>query len=254
MNKHKFDGKATLYAAYRPTYSNRLIDDLTADLPQDAAIADIGSGTGKLTELLLDRGYVVFAVEPNADMRAAAEKSLGSRPLFRSVDASAEHTTLPYAGVSLVTAAQSFHWFDCNAFRSECIRILRPGGEVALIWNGYDEQAPATIALEETLLRHCPEFKGFRGGVRLARTFDDFFESYTTTTYPGSVVYDREAFLGRSLSSSYALAENDAGYGDYIAALNGYFDKFSIDGSLSLPLIAVCHKGEPKTSVAKTTR
>ena len=148
--------------------------------------------------------------------------------------------------MELVTAAQAFHWFDRDAFRKECRRILAPGGEVALIWNGYDETSAEAIELEEILHRYCPLFKGFRGGVRLARSFDDFFESYTTKTYPSAVTYDRDAFVGRSLSSSYALTQSDGKYEEYIAALNGYFDEFSENGVLTLPLIAVCHKGTPK--------
>lgn len=246
MNEHKFDGKAELYAAYRPSYASGLIDDLVEDLPKGAKVADIGSGTGKLTELLLARGMNVFAVEPNDDMRAAAEKAFGGNALFCSVPASAERTTLPDGKMELVTAAQAFHWFDRDAFRKECRRILTPGGEVALIWNGYDETSAEAISLERILHRYCPLFKGFRGGVRLARSFDDFFGSYTTKTYPGAVAYDRDAFVGRSLSSSYALTQSDGKYDEYIAALNGYFDGFSENGILTLPLIAVCHKGIPK--------
>ena len=246
MNEHKFDGKARLYAAYRPSYASGLIDDLVEGLQKGAKVADIGSGTGKLTELLLARGMNVFAVEPNDDMRAAAEKAFGGNALFCSVPASAESTTLPDGKMELVTAAQAFHWFDRDAFRKECRRFLIPGGEVALIWNGYDETSAEAIELEEILHRYCPLFKGFRGGVRLARSFDDFFGSYTTKTYPGSVAYDRAAFIGRSLSSSYALTPSDDGYDEYLAALNAYFDEFSKDGVLTLPLIAVCHKGIPK--------
>lgn len=95
MNEHKFDGKARLYAAYRPSYASGLIDDLVEDLPKGAKVADIGSGTGKLTELLLARGMNVFAVEPNDDMRAAAEEAFDGNALFCSVAASAESTTLP---------------------------------------------------------------------------------------------------------------------------------------------------------------
>ena len=247
MNEHKFDGKAQLYAAYRPSYAKELIDDLTAGLPEGAKVADIGSGTGKLTELLLARGLTVFAVEPNADMRAAAEKSLGVNALFRSVAASAEHTSLPDGEVALVTAAQAFHWFDRDAFRRECLRILAPGGKAALIWNGYDESSAEAISLGKILHRYCPSFKGFRGGVRLARSFDDFFDEYATKTYPGAASYDRAAFIGRSLSSSYALTPGDAGYDEYLAALNTYFDEFSKRGVITLPLTAVCHKGTPKT-------
>ena len=84
---------------------------------------------------MLERGWTVYGVEPNDDMRKEAEKRLSAFPRFHSVAGTAERTGLPGASVDLVTAAQSFHWFDAAAFKRECRRILSGGGKVALIWN-----------------------------------------------------------------------------------------------------------------------
>ena len=82
-------------------------------------IADIGSGTGFLSELFLKNGNRVFGVEPNEAMRQAGEEYLASYDGFASIDGSAEATTLDDASVDFVTAGQAFHWFDQTAARRE---------------------------------------------------------------------------------------------------------------------------------------
>ena len=102
--------------------------------PSDV-VADVGSGTGILTALLLDHGNTVHAVEPNAAMAAEATARLGGNPRFHAVAGRAEATGLPDASCDVVTAAQAFHWFDIDPTRREFRRILRPGGAVVLVWN-----------------------------------------------------------------------------------------------------------------------
>ncbi len=77
-----------------------------------SVVADLGSGTGILSELLLKNGNLVFGVEPNAEMRAAGETLLAGYPRFRERRATAEATTLADCSVDFITAGQAFHWFD----------------------------------------------------------------------------------------------------------------------------------------------
>jgi SAM-dependent methyltransferase len=93
----RFSNRVDTYVRARPSYPPEVLDLLAEHcgfVPQ-AAVADVGSGTGILTRLLLGRGATVFAVEPNAAMRAAAEGGLGGEPGFRTIAAAAEATTLP---------------------------------------------------------------------------------------------------------------------------------------------------------------
>ena len=96
-------------------------------------IADVGSWTGILSEMFLERGNRVFGVEPNEEMRKAGERLLERYPNLTSVAGTAEDTTLVTRSVDLVVAGQAFHWFDATRSRGEFARILRAGGWVALV-------------------------------------------------------------------------------------------------------------------------
>ena len=158
-----FTGLSGVYHKYRPGYPDVCFDALLRESGLNAGdtAADIGSGTGLFTRGLLARGLRVFAVEPNADMRRTSDEALSSYPGFVSVAAPAEHTELPSGSVKLVTAAQSFHWFDAAAFAAECRRILTPDGHAALIWNSRDISHPMIRENEEICRQYCPAFAGF---------------------------------------------------------------------------------------------
>ena len=134
-NTTRFTDRVDDYVRYRPGYPDVLFATLrdVAGLSAHAIIADVGSGTGISTSHLLRAGWDVFAVEPNAAMRAAAERAQGGNPHFHSVEGRAERTTLAPASVDAVTAAQAFHWFDLDEARAEFVRILKPPQWAALI-------------------------------------------------------------------------------------------------------------------------
>jgi ubiquinone/menaquinone biosynthesis C-methylase UbiE len=130
---HRFSNRVDDYVKYRPSYPREAIDFLLdLGLNQESRIADVGSGTGILTELLLEHVGQVYAIEPNDEMRAAAVARLGVHDRFVSVAATAEVTTLPNRSVDLVTAAQAFHWFDTTRSLAEFRRILRSPGRLCL--------------------------------------------------------------------------------------------------------------------------
>ena len=108
----RFGDRADNYAKFRPGYPDPMLGFLLDVVSQPAVVADIASGTGILTRQLLDKGYELYAVEPNGPMRSVAERTLSGRPRFHSVRGTAETTTLPDGAVDLITCAQAFHWFD----------------------------------------------------------------------------------------------------------------------------------------------
>ncbi len=133
----RFTDRMEDYVRYRPSYPPQVLETLRDEcgLTRASVIADIGSGTGILTRLLIDHGNQVFGVEPNEAMRARAEASLAQFPGFVSVPAAAEQTALEPGSIDLITAAQAFRWFAATPCRLEFRRILRPGGWIVLIWN-----------------------------------------------------------------------------------------------------------------------
>jgi SAM-dependent methyltransferase len=159
-----FSPRVADYDASRPDYPEALFVALRDRVPTGAAVADIGAGTGLLTRGLLAAGYQVLAVEPNTDMRQAADRRLGAHPRYRSCDGRAEAIPAATASLSLVCAAQAFHWFDIEPARAEFRRVLAPGGHVALIWNDRQRDAPLHQALDAIFA----EFGGARRGALLA--------------------------------------------------------------------------------------
>ena len=241
MNESKFSGMGNIYAQYRPAYPQEFINYIfsAVGMAKSSSIADIGSGTGILTKQLLERGCSVFAVEPNADMRATAEAALSHYGSFISVDGSAEHTTLENNSVDFITVAQAFHWFDKRRFKEECKRIVRPNGKTVLVWNDRDTSSDLVRENETIIRKYCPEFKGYSGGMDFSGGGDDFHDffdgDYESMVFRNDLDFDEQGFIGRNLSGSYAPKEGDDQYDAYVDALRALFIKYSINGLLKLP-------------------
>ena len=132
-----FDLAAEEYEATRPSYPDEVLDLLP--ITTDATVLDLGAGTGKLTRVLARRYARVIAVEPLDGMRRILERVV---PDAEALAGSAEAIPLDDASVEAVFAAQAFHWFDHDRAVPEIARVLRPGGVLALVWNGPDESRP----------------------------------------------------------------------------------------------------------------
>ncbi len=117
----RFSSRVDNYVRYRPGYPSEVLELLKSEcgLKPSSILADIASGTGILTRMLLENGNRVFGVEPNLDMRQAGEQLLARYPGFTSIAGSAEATTLHDHSVDIITAAQAAHWFEREKARHE---------------------------------------------------------------------------------------------------------------------------------------
>ena len=243
----KFDGLAADYAASRPNYAKELINYLYGEcgFSTSSVIADIGSGTGKFAVHLLERGSTVYCVEPNDDMRSAAERELQKYAGFRSVNGGAEDTTLAAGTVDFVTTAQAFHWFDTARFGKECQRILKKGGRAVLVWNVRDGDDLPNKELHSVFSRFCPDFNGFSGGM----TKDDprikafFGGGYERVAFDNPLYLDHERFISRCLSGSYSLKAGDRDYCEYMETLHSLFDRLSENGIVRISNSSVAYIG-----------
>lgn len=244
-NTTRFDGKGEIYVRARPSYATELFDYIknTLKIPQGSVFADIGSGTGIFTEQLLDCGYRVYAVEPNADMRKKAEEKLSANNDFTSINGADSHTKLIDESIDFITTAQAFHWFDADAFKKECKRILKPHGKVIIVYNSRDEQAACTKALADLCRKFSSEFHGFSNGIsdeKCRAFFDGNCEIFRADN---SQSYDRQGYINRVLSSSYSLRESDERYAEYLKEINIIFDTFAVNGTLTVPTYTVAYIG-----------
>lgn len=247
MNEQKFSGKGGVYAKARPCYPNELFEYLTehSALGSGTVAADIGSGTGIFTRRLAEFAEKVYAVEPNDDMRRSAEEKYADCGNIISVNGNAEHSTLPDGSVSLVTAAQAFHWFDRTAFKAECRRILGGEGFVCLVWNDRDASSGVIADNFAVNSKFCPNFKGSSNGFDFGgAVFDEFFDGkYEKAEFRNDLVYDLDGFIARNLSSSYTPKPSDASCNAYCEALKEVFAAHAENGLVKYPYITVCYLG-----------
>jgi len=205
----RFTDRAGDYVSGRPSYPPEVIDALLDELgdPADVVVVDLGAGTGISSRLLADRGVQVLAVEPNQAMREAAEP----HPRVEWVAASAEHTGLAEASADLVTAFQAFHWFDARAALDEIVRILRPGGRAAVIYNERDERDPFTAAYGELVRRYQTDETERRraDGLETFAAFEAWKEKRRIEVRNDHRL-DLDGVLARARSTSYLPKDGDA--------------------------------------------
>jgi len=233
----RFSDRVENYVLYRPGYPLEVLQALKTEcgLGPRHVVADIASGTGIWTRMLLENGNPVFGVEPNAEMRVAGERQLAAFPKFTSVAGTAEGTTLADHGVDLVTAAQAAHWFDPERARREFVRILKPGGWLALLWNERLTDSTAFLRhYEELLLKYGTDYQD----VRHERTTDAVNEFFDPVPFQERVFSMRQEFdyagvEGRLLSSSYAPGQDHPQHAPMLAELRRIFDTCALEGRVA---------------------
>jgi len=245
--EQRFSDRVENYVRYRPSYPQEIISLLQdeAGLTPKSIIADIGSGTGISAEFFLKAGCTVHAVEPNGDMRAAAERLLAHYPNFHSVSASAQATTLPDHSMDLIVAAQAFHWFNTPATRAEFTRILKPGGHISLIWNERKlDSTPFLHAFEQLLLTFGTDYTQIRHENVNAAALSSFFSGpHATHTFPNEQRFDFEGLKGRLLSSSYAPGPGQPRHEEMIAELRRIYDAHQVAGQVCFEYDTRVHLG-----------
>jgi len=180
-------------------------------------------------------------------MRRIAEEDLSEYKNFISVNANASNTKLQDKSVDFVTAAQAFHWFDRQGFKSECQRILKDGGEIAIIWNTRDYSCH--IVRKDLVIRekYAVDRKGLDDGGRLSKDWSDFFID-GVCEYKSSkndLILDRETYIGMNLTRSYSPREEQypEKYRGLIKELGELFDEYNINGILDFPHFTQSYTG-----------
>jgi len=245
----RFSGRVDNYIKYRPTYPARAIEYLKdkCGLTLASVIADVGAGTGIFTKLLLDKGYIVYAVEPNQPMREAAIAQLSNYRNLVPVDGTAAATTLADHSIDLIVCAQAFHWFNNDETRLEFSRILAKDGKAALIWNNRlvnsDEFAKAYDAL---LKNDSVDYNKVNHQNIGDIDFKAFFRNgaYTVKKIPNSQVFDEDGLIGRAFSSSYVPPQDTEEGKVFLKLLKELFKKHNKDGKVTFHYQTEIYLGE----------
>ena len=225
----RFGPRARAYAAFRPSYPAAAIDAALEGLgdPRTLTIADVGAGTGISARLFAERGASVVAIEPNAQMRAAA------KPHVRVVwhEGTAEQTGLADSSVDALVACQAFHWFATRAAMLEFRRVTRR--RAVLLQYERDERDAFTEAYGDIVRSYATDDTETLRRVALS-TFAGFpSANVKRSEHYGRQRLDREALIGRARSSSY-LPQDGSAAESLESDLRGLHARFESDGTVEL--------------------
>ena len=245
--KTVYSQKAERYARYRWDYAPMAVETIfnLAQLNEHSSVADIGAGTGIFTRHFTGRVGQVFAVEPNAEMRAMAEKELAGCAACQVIAATSDATTLPDHSVDLITVAQALHWFDPEPTRVEFRRVIKPGGWLAVINNAsrMEELGRASAEL------YTPAF-GFENLVGQQRPVWKpliyYFGNgrFQRIRFPFSFQENWEQFWGALLFTAGMPDESHPRFNHLEQAAHRLFEQFSKDGLMEVNGVTELYIGQ----------
>jgi ubiquinone/menaquinone biosynthesis C-methylase UbiE len=241
----RFDGKSDVYSKYRPRYPSEILRILEREVgfDQKGIVADIGSGTGILSELFLENGNQVYCVEPNLEMRRTAEKNLKVFvPRSVSVEGTAETTNLRSGSIDLIAIGQALHWFDLVKARTEFRRIIKKRGHIAIIYNHRKDDGEVEMAYKTIVdkfaknMAKVPDVDDPYAAKFLSGGFKKF-------TIPNSQTLDLQGLLGRLASASYMPASTSPEWAKLKEDVRRVIDEFGSNGVATLHYNTVVYLG-----------
>ncbi|AJE83204.1 UbiE/COQ5 methyltransferase [Streptomyces albus] len=233
---HSFNAAAAQYAASRPSYPPALFDtveELSGRPLRGAAVVDVGAGTGIASARLHARGARLLAVEPGEGMAAEFRRQLPGVPVVRG-----DGNALPLASGSadLLTFAQSWHWTDPARALPEALRVLRPGGTLALWWNVMDHRVDWVAAQGARLAAHFGAHAGAHGTPDRVRAEAGAAE-FTHHRVPWSRRISIDTHLAHIGSHSLLLVAGEESRASFLTAERAALLRDFPDGTLDEPYV-----------------
>jgi len=232
----RFDGRANDYDLYRERYdANEILAPLRdwCGLTPKWLVADVGAGTGMLSDVFLANGNGVIAIEPNAEMRTACAQLHPNESRLEIREGTAEETGLAAASVDLLCSGRALHWFNLEAAMREFRRVVCPGGWVVSVAAGRTEFGREE---NEAFVRVLEQFSGSakdRLEAYSAYTrMKNFFEGSDFHHYErgGELRMNWQHLRGMALSLSHTPRIGDPRFPEFELALKEFFDRYQKNG------------------------
>jgi ubiquinone/menaquinone biosynthesis C-methylase UbiE len=243
----RFTNRVENYIKYRPHYPVEIVSflDKECGLNKDMIVADIGSGPGISSENFISNGNTVYAVEPNNDMRKAAEEIFAGSKNFISINGTAEDTTLESSSIDFIIAGQAFHWFDKNKCKPEFKRILKPGGYVVLMWNEKTSSNDFMRSYYDLIENYGTDYKEINHTNVDDSIIGKFFSpaSFKKKYFKHAHPLDYQGLEGRLLSSSYIPLEGEL-FETMMNELKNIFEKNNVNGIVEMDYVTNLYYGK----------
>ncbi|CAM4223881.1 class I SAM-dependent methyltransferase [Bacillus manliponensis] len=233
--KNEFTNKAKEYAIGRPTYPEEIINKLKElGIGEQSIIADIGAGTGLLTQMLCKLGCSVLAIEPNLDMLNECKRYCSTNTNIEYIHAPAERTHLKDHSVDIITIAQAFHWFDKQLCKTEFQRILKKNGYVIILWNDMQADSEFTQEYINTVYKYkVKTTAGISNFDPDKEKFNFFGKDYIKLYYDNWQPVTVEGVIGSALSLSYTPSNLDSNYDEFVQELHNLFLRHQKNGKVT---------------------
>lgn len=134
-----FDHAADYYDIYRPSYPDEIIQALVnqTQLNLSSRTLEIGSGSGKATDLFKVYGFQIQCIDPGKKLVENGRSKFMNYPNV-SFECIRFEELEPISGVyDVIFAAQSFHWVPQPKGYQMCAQMLHQHGYLAPFWNMY---------------------------------------------------------------------------------------------------------------------
>lgn len=230
-----FKNKSAYYDLYRPNYPYSLVAFLKEQnlLKNNDLVAEFGSGTGKLTGLLLENGNRVYGIEQGEEMQDFLQNKFHTNQNFILVKKSAENTGLSKNKFDLIIAAQSFHLFNPTKTKNEFYRILKPNGKMVFVWYHWDNNQEITQKIQNL-------FSTFRDKQQQQERTQIGLDFFNRLFYPNVIQHNiidtirqklsKTEFVNSMLSSSYATTQDDKLHNEYLEEVKSIFNHYEKSG------------------------
>lgn len=239
-NVEKFTGRVAAYAEYRERYDPTIVLPRLRDwcgLQPAWTVADVGAGTGMLSDVFLAGGNRVMAVEPNTEMREACARLHEGNAALTVVNGTAEATGLEDASVEMVSVGRALHWFDIESAMREFRRILKPEGWVAVVAFGRSKDGrQENEAYEELLRPYTLNRQGTHAEYTKYEQLKNLFAGgeLQQEEVRGEIQIGWDELRGFTLSLSHAPLLESAEFGAFEEKLREYFVQYEKNGAVTL--------------------
>ena len=153
------DYESAKYYDALPRFSNEVYDYLKEIGIDKKVVADVGSGTGRITIDLLERGNKVYAIDPDSNMRNICESKCGKYKNYIQIDGTDVNMNISDHSVDYVLVSQSYHRFDPKLFKKECNRVLKDKNNVIIIWYRVDYKDPIYSEMLSAIKKDYVDYK-----------------------------------------------------------------------------------------------
>ena len=238
-SESRFTGRVDSYKLARPGYPKEIVALLQREcgLTPQSRIVDVAAGTGIFAELFLENGNIVTAIEPNVEMRSACIELQRRYSRLLAIEGTAEHTGLPETCADFITVAQALHWFHLERTRKEFARILKRNGWCVI---AYNERRPDSDlfhrSYEDLLRRFGIDYEAVQSKYPNEGALRAFFDpaSMRRVRLDNFQLLDRDALIGRVVSSSYMPTPGHPGYDEMLKEIERLFTENQRNGVVRL--------------------